>query len=195
LSVDFNRHIVNPVLNRYMVDQDKVRILSEVKKLFQQGEDVYRFSIYNGDPRNLSLFLRSDIFTKINEILEASNMAGILVEILREARAAYSGVREVVETIDELLQQLGARDGETGGEVVLEKLKRVFENSSVFKRVELKGNRLLLEASTGWLIEVAYSKKGYRLKTVLSRNYSRRNSDALLREVLKLAEWISGLRL
>jgi len=195
LSVDFNRHIVNPILNKYMVDQDKVRILSEVKKLFQQGEDVYKFSIYNGDPRNLHLFLRSDTFNKINEILEASNLTGILVEILKEARVAYSGVGEVVETIDELLQQLGAGDGETRGEVVLEKLKRVFENSSVFKKVELKGNRLLMEASTGWLIEVAYSKKGYRLKTVFSRNYSRRESDALLREVLKLAEWISGLRL
>lgn len=193
--MDFVRQIVNPVLNKYMTSLDASRVLGEVKRLFQQGEDTYRFSVYNGDPRNIAVFLRSDIFTRIVDILESSGFSSLLTEILVETKKSYGDIKEVEEAVDEVLSRLKTEKGRVVEVDPLQTIESMLRNTGLFKSVELGGGRLTAETDTGWILQVTRGKKGYRVKAVFTRSYSRGKTSELIGEVVRLAEWISSLRL
>ena len=199
MNVDFIRHIVNPVLNKYMVNQEKTRVLIEVKKLFQQSEEVYRFSIYNGDPRNLAAFLKSNDFTRIVNILKSAGMTYLITEILSEALASYSGIKEVEEALNQALDSLKRETQvETGGgrkEDVISMLESMLKNTNLFKQIERGRNSLTAETHSGWLLRVSSSKKGYKLKIDFTKNYRGSETSELMEEVVRIAEWINSLRL
>ncbi|MCY0868036.1 MAG: hypothetical protein OWQ48_02240 [Desulfurococcus sp.] len=188
---DFIRHIVNPVLNKYMTTPENAKILSEVRRMFQQGESTYGFSVYGGNPLNIAVFLKSSLFSSIVSMLESAGMKHIIDEILRETLEAYSDLSEVREAVEQLLSSTGQANSKTDQ---LKTLERILQSTGLFEHVEVKNNSIIAETREGWRLEVTALKKGLRLKLTYTESYEGR-LEGFIGRVVELAKKISGLRL
>lgn len=103
---DFLRSIVNPILNEYVERGMPIKVASEVRKLIFLAEVKYKFSIYDGDIRNLKLYLESREFADLVDFLRSTNCIDVLVEVLERAKKAYSGIEYLRSTIERALYQV-----------------------------------------------------------------------------------------
>ncbi|MEM4824693.1 MAG: hypothetical protein QW354_02320 [Desulfurococcaceae archaeon] len=106
MRYDFLRHIVNPILNKYIEMGISAKLIGDLKKMFQQAEDIYKFSPYNGSINNLTEFLRSKDFANIVNICKTNNLLNVLIEVLEDAKAKYSDIENIVNTIDSVLRDI-----------------------------------------------------------------------------------------
>jgi len=106
LYQDFLRSIVNPILNEYVERGMPIKVASEVRKLIFLAEVKYKFSIYDGDIRNLKLYLESREFADLVDFLRSTNCIDVLVEVLERAKKAYSGIEYLRSTIERALYQV-----------------------------------------------------------------------------------------
>lgn len=103
---DFLRSIVNPILNEYVERGMPIKVASEVRKLIFLAEVKYKFSIYDGDIRNLKLYLESREFADLVDFLRSTNCINVLVEVLERAKKAYSDIEYLRSTIERALYQV-----------------------------------------------------------------------------------------
>lgn len=103
---DFLRSIVNPILNEYVERRMPIKVASEVRKLIFLAEVKYKFSIYDGDIRNLKLYLESREFVDLVDFLRSTNCIDVLVEVLERAKKAYSDIEYLRSTIERALYQV-----------------------------------------------------------------------------------------
>lgn len=103
---DFLRSIVNPILNEYVEHGMPIKVASEVRKLIFLAEVKYKFSIYDGDIRNLKLYLESREFADLVDFLRSTNCIDVLVEVLERAKKAYSDIEYLRSTIERALYQV-----------------------------------------------------------------------------------------
>ncbi|MCC6034296.1 MAG: hypothetical protein LM567_02195 [Desulfurococcaceae archaeon] len=103
---DFLRSIVNPILNEYVERGMPIKVASEVRKLIFLAEVKYKFSIYDGDIRNLKLYLESREFADLVDFLRSTNCIDVLVEVLERAKKAYSDIEYLRSTIERALYQV-----------------------------------------------------------------------------------------
>lgn len=103
---DFLRSIVNPILNEYVERGIPIKVASEVRKLIFLAEVKYKFSIYDGDIRNLKLYLESREFADLVDFLRSTNCINVLVEVLERAKKAYSDIEYLRSTIERALYQV-----------------------------------------------------------------------------------------
>jgi len=106
LYQDFLRSIVNPILNEYVERGMPIKVASEVRKLIFLAEVKYKFSIYDGDIRNLKLYLESREFADLVDFLRSTNCIDVLVEVLERAKKAYSDIEYLRSTIERALYQV-----------------------------------------------------------------------------------------
>ncbi|MGB9827677.1 hypothetical protein IMZ38_03295 [Thermosphaera chiliense] len=108
MSVDFTRHIVNPVLSK-VIDVRKsehVKILDEIRKIIHDCEEKYGFSIYGGDVEKLAEFLMSDDFNNLVKVFDTYGLRNALVKILEEALEAYRDYVEVSKALESRISML-----------------------------------------------------------------------------------------
>jgi predicted transcriptional regulator len=83
-----------------------IKVASEVRKLIFLAEVKYKFSIYDGDIRNLKLYLESREFADLVDFLRSTNCIDVLVEVLERAKKAYSDIEYLRSTIERALYQV-----------------------------------------------------------------------------------------
>jgi hypothetical protein len=113
MSVDFVRHIVNPILSR-VIDVKKgehVKILDEIRRIISDYEEKYGFSIYGGEVDKLVDFLISSDFDYLVKVFDTYGLRDALVNILEEALEAYRSHGEISKAIESRIIMLKNNKG------------------------------------------------------------------------------------
>jgi len=108
MSIDFTRHIVNPVLSK-VIDarrSEHAKILDEIRKIIHDCEEKYGFSIYGGEVEKLAVFLMSSDFDHLVKVFDSYGLRDALVKILEDALEAYRNYTEVSKAIESKISML-----------------------------------------------------------------------------------------
>ncbi|MEM0380972.1 MAG: hypothetical protein QXX35_03435 [Desulfurococcaceae archaeon] len=104
---DFLRHIVNPILSKYIVSRKNLtQVIDEIRRLLIDAEDKYRFSVFGGNPEKLVDYFKSDDFRIMYRLFNSINSLDILREILETTREKHVDLPELVKVIDELINKI-----------------------------------------------------------------------------------------
>jgi len=161
LQQDFLRSLVNPVLNKYIEYGMPVKVASEVRKRIFQAEAKYKFSVYDGDVRNLKFYLESREFVDLVDFLRLSGCVGVLVEVLERAKNAYSEIEDLRATIERALyyvKESTTRSSNKEEELLrsIEELAEILKKRLSIKQVKMSKRtiRLIIDENTELKVRV-----------------------------------------
>ena len=161
MQQDFLRSLVNPVLNKYIEYGMPVKVASEVRKRIFQAEAKYKFSVYDGDVRNLKFYLESREFVDLVDFLRLSGCVGVLVEVLERAKNAYSEIEDLRATIERALyyvKESTTRSNNKEEELLrsIEELAEILKKRLSIKQVKMSKRtiRLIIDENTELKVRV-----------------------------------------
>lgn|GEM_PF-1778465 len=161
MQQDFLRSLVNPVLNKYIEYGMPVKVASEVRKRIFQAEAKYKFSVYDGDVRNLKFYLESREFVDLVDFLRLSGCVGVLVEVLERAKNAYSEIEDLRATIERALyyvKESTTRSSNKEEELLrsIEELAEILKKRLSIKQVKMSKRtiRLIIDENTELKVRV-----------------------------------------
>ncbi len=161
MQQDFLRSLVNPVLNKYIEYGMPVKVASEVRKRIFQAEAKYKFSVYDGDVRNLKFYLESREFVDLVDFLRLSGCVGVLVEVLERAKNAYSEIEDLRATIERALyyvKESTTRSSNKEEELLrsIEELAEILKKRLSIKQVKISKRtiRLIIDENTELKVRV-----------------------------------------
>lgn len=114
---DFLRHIVNPILSKYMIEKKNLRNhVDEIRKFVLEAENKYKFSIFGGNPEKLVDYFLSEDFKLLIDLFESCNSLEVLREILVETKKKYHGLPQISKAINRVLRKIRQREKEVRNE-------------------------------------------------------------------------------
>jgi len=189
LQQDFLRSIVNPILNKYVERGMPIKVANEVRKLVFQAEAKYKFSVYDGDVRNLKFYLESREFADLLNFLRLSGCVGVLVEVLESAKKAYSEIENLQATIERALYYVreSATRGSNGDSELpsnIDEVAEILKKRLSAKQVKTSKRtiRLTIDENTELKVRV------FREKAVLEVLVRRVIERPVWRELLEVIE-------
>lgn len=200
--MDFLRHIVNPVIDRY-VERGVIstRDAIEIKKMVFQAESRYGFRYYGGDVVNLTEYLRSSDFKNLVELVKSLNAMNMLIEILNETKIHYADIPGLVGVVDDILENLVENRREVGElkkqsvvnvDHVTRELSDILGLPGVNIRISPR-NKIIVKTENG--IEVCfhilkqYIKVEFRFKRDIDKQYLK----MIFEKVSRIAEKTLGI--
>lgn len=197
MKLDFLRHIVNPIVDKYVeLGALKPRDAIEIKKFVFAAEEKYKFSTYGGNPANLVLFLKSSEFKDLVNMFESLGARTALIEVLNELMESYADMSELVNLVKQVINSLEKRGNARDVHVTRTHYKLVVD----LKRVEEKlRERLGADVVTGEKqvyaslnrvaeLKISDLKQHIKLELKVRKDTNEHVIKALLREVVKIVE-------
>lgn len=199
LELDFLRHIVNPVVNKYVEE----KILSpkealEIKKAIYQAESKYKFNASSGDVRNLSHFLRSEDFKGLIKLLKSCNAINVVVEILEKAKTYYAKFPELVKDIDEVLVVVSGGEVEEQpiekeSKIDLNVFARLLREEMGFTDIVLSSNKLIARENDVIEFKLNVLKQNIKIELKFNKSIKKQRLKIILSKVMKIAEEAIGV--
>lgn len=192
MSVDFTRHIVNPILSKF-IDAKKsehVKILSEIRKHLGEMEEKYKFSSYGGNPSMLSEFLSSSDFDAFAKIFKTYGLKEVLIRILEETKEAYKHDVEIVKASSMRLMELGINGTQTARvkkqvlnpDTISTSLKNKIPGGEIIS----KGNVISVRLGEEFLLKVRLGKKAVELN--VRAKLGLEDHNLLLRKIERIVD-------
>ncbi|MEM0224479.1 MAG: hypothetical protein QXS24_00880 [Desulfurococcaceae archaeon] len=198
MKLDFLRHIVNPLVEKYVekgVLNPKDAI--ELKRLVHSAEEKYRFSIYNGELLNLVNYFKSSDFRNLISFMRSCNANELLSEILEKVKEAYGEYPEVIEALNTALQEVSVKK-ETGviGEVFdMEALVKVVKEVLDPREVTINKNAVKALLNEGVEFKINVFKQRVKIEVKFDKSIDKRTLSALFNKVAGIAEKAVRVRL
>lgn len=196
MSIDFLRHVVNPVLTTYMDKGLPPKVANELRKAIAQAEDKYKFSAFTGNPLNILQYLKSREFAELVSLSKALKAEYVLAEILRAAAEMYKPhMPELAKSFEKALKSLEiteVRAAVPEEELNLDKIAEVLKKYFSVENLVLQENSLYARLGDKAEVRIKLLKSGIKLEfKVNTREAS--SFKALMGVVKVLAEKISSV--
>ncbi|MEM0378391.1 MAG: hypothetical protein QXP68_01735 [Thermosphaera sp.] len=169
MNIDFTRHIVNPILSKF-IDVKKgehVKILNEIRKVLGEMEDKYKFSSFGGEPGRLSGFLAGSDFDLFAKIFKTYGLQEALIKILEETKEAYKNDEEIVKATSlrllELKRDIAKEDASSEQIFNLDRLLIMLKNKIPSGEITSKGNTISVKRGDGFSLKIRWGKKAIAL--------------------------------
>ena len=196
MSVDFLRHVVNPVLTAYMNKGLPPKVANELRKAIAQAEDKYKFNAFTGDPSNILRYLESREFAELVNLSKTLKAEHVLAEILRVAAEMYrplmSELARAFEKALKFLEEAKVEVVTAEEKLSLDKIAEVLKKYFSAGDISLQKNVLHAKLGNEVEIKVKLLKSGVKLEFKIN-TLEVSSFKALMGRVKSLVEKISSI--